>query len=67
MISLLSERLSVLFTLMFTREHACITLNRLRQTVIAHSAHVHVHMREHVNKREQRIQKSIDDTTIRRL
>lgn len=66
MISLLSERLSVLYTFMFTREQAHIKLNRLQQTIVGLPVRVHVRMREHMNRREQRIQKSIDDTTIRR-
>lgn len=53
MISLLSERLSVLYTFMFTREQAHIKLNRLQQTIVGLPVRVHVRMREHMNRREQ--------------
>ena len=53
MTSLLSERLSVLYTFMFTREQAHIKLNRLQQTIVGLPVRVHVRMREHMNRREQ--------------
>lgn len=53
MISLLSERLSVLYTFIFTREQAHIKLNRLQQTIVGLPVRVHVRMREHMNRREQ--------------
>mgnify|MGYP001099958273 FL=1 len=53
MICLLSERLSVLYTFMFTREQAHIKLNRLQQTIVGLPVRVHVRMREHMNRREQ--------------